>query len=189
VVAAIGDYTAVIANPDSPGEPLARALLYRGIARERNGKASQAFQDYLAAGSHAEAHRDVRRDALCQAFRAAWREKDSGRMDMALRAAANGLAALNAEQRVETLVAVLQALAQPEMREAWSRILRGLLETQHPEVAERMAYLRPVADVLESGDPSRLNPLPPEQRAFAQEVLRRFNDASNAESGASAPTR
>jgi hypothetical protein len=51
--------------------------------------------------------------------------------------------------------------------------VRALLGPQGPEVVERLAVFPVIADALDSGDLSRLDPLPPEQREFALEVLKR----------------
>ncbi len=37
-------------------------------------------------------------------------------------------------------------------------------------------FFKPIAEVLMSGDRSRLDPLPPEQREFAEDVLKKFKD-------------
>ena len=178
----IADYTALTTMRDAPGDALARALLGRAIVRERLGEASQAFEDELAAASHGQADRDVRVEALQRAFRAVWRAQDAERMDTVSQAAADGMAGLSVDERTQALVALCQALAQPEMRDGWPRILRSLLSVQTEEVAERLRFLLPVAEVLETGDPTKLNPLPPEQRAFAQEVLRRFSEPGSGDS-------
>ena len=60
------------------------------------------------------------------------------------------------------------------MRTIWPRVCRRLSESQPPEVAEKLQFLMPVCEVLETGDRSKLNPLPPEVRDFAEELLARF---------------
>jgi hypothetical protein len=76
------------------------------------------------------------------------------------------------------IIAVLRRSADAGMRPHWPRICRALCENQPPEVAEKLAFLLPVCEVLETNDRSRLDPLPPEQRDFALEVLRGFEVAS-----------
>ena len=56
---------------------------------------------------------------------------------------------------------VLQGLARPGTQAAWARIVRALLGPQGPEVVERLAVFPVIADALDSGDLSRLDPLPP----------------------------
>ena len=77
-------------------------------------------------------------------------------------------------ERAEQIEAVLLALASPDMGPSWPRIFGSLAEDQPPEVAQRLAFFRPVASILESGELNLLDPLPPEQREFVQEVLRKF---------------
>ena len=65
------------------------------------------------------------------------------------------------------------------MKSGWPRVARSLSKTQPPEVSERLEFFRPVAEILQSGDLSRLDPLPPEQREFVQEVLQKFDAGQN----------
>ena len=79
-------------------------------------------------------------------------------------------------ERAPFVLAVLRDLTGPELRSAWPRLCRGLLDGQPPEVYEKLQFLLPICTILETGDMTKLDPLPPEQRAFAREVLGEFND-------------
>jgi hypothetical protein len=60
------------------------------------------------------------------------------------------------------------------MKDAWPTAWRILAETQRPEITEALDFLKPVCDVLEGKDRTMLDGLPPEQREFAEDVLKRF---------------
>jgi len=65
-------------------------------------------------------------------------------------------------------------LAKPDTRESWALLLRRMHKKLPPESAEGIAFLFSVADVLEGKGLAVLDALPPEERAFALEVLERF---------------
>ena len=72
------------------------------------------------------------------------------------------------------VIGLMRDLRVSNMRPHWSHICRALCENQPPEVAEQLRFLLPVCDALESNDRTKLDPLPPEQRDFALEVLDGF---------------
>jgi hypothetical protein len=76
--------------------------------------------------------------------------------------------------RTDNLVVWLAGLAEPDLREAWPVAWRYLAHNQPPDVVEALEVFRPVCEVLERGDRSLLDPLPPERREFAERVLERF---------------
>jgi hypothetical protein len=105
---------------------------------------------------------------------------------------AQHLAARPSDQRVLKLTEFLARLASPAMREGWVHAARRLLGAQPPETREALGFLDPVCAVLEGGEKSLLDPLPPEQREFAFKVLARFDadktpQASNGESSPPKP--
>ena len=83
------------------------------------------------------------------------------------------------DQRVLKLTELLAHLASPAMRQGWLHAARRLLGAQPPEVKQALGYLEPVCAVLEGGEKSLLDPLPPEQREFALKVLARFDAEKN----------
>ena len=131
------------------------------------------MDDFLAAMKRPEANMHVRPEALREACQLAGRQ--DAKLAAASHAAVAGLESLGVAERVEQLIAICRALAVPELREAWPHVLRSILEAQPSEVAERLEFVRPIADALETGEVGSLDPLPPEQREFALEVLRRFD--------------
>jgi hypothetical protein len=94
---------------------------------------------------------------------------------------AQHLATKPSDQRVLALTRFLADLASPEMLQGWLHAARRLLGAQPPETRQALVFLEPVCAVLEGGEKSLLDPLPPEQREFALNVLARF-DAEKAPS-------
>jgi hypothetical protein len=98
---------------------------------------------------------------------------------MVVLAAKEGSASLPLEQRTALFTSLLRVLAEPGKKDLWLAVLRSLLAQLPADVSPSIGFFRPVADVLESGDITRLDPLPPEQREFAREVLRRFEPSED----------
>jgi len=65
------------------------------------------------------------------------------------------------------LTEFLARLASPKMRQGWLHAAHRLLGAQSPETRLSLGFLEPVCAVLEGGEKSLLDPLPPEQREFA----------------------
>ena len=71
---------------------------------------------------------------------------------------------------------ILLSLAAPRYRGKWASVWRSLLTAfTDDKVRQGLEQLGPVAEVLETGDRSKLDPLPPDQRSFVEEVLRKFD--------------
>ena len=66
--------------------------------------------------------------------------------------------------------------------------MRNVLEAQPIEVAEHFEFVGLISDALRADEPEKLDPLPPEQREFALEVLRQFETEDEADSPARAHT-
>lgn len=118
-----------------------------------------------------EAGQDVRARAASQAYRTAWQCGDRTHCDEVLEAATEAFGQLESKDRAESIGATLFALASPDMREGWPYALPKLLTGLPDEFAN---IFRPAAEILETGDRSKLDPLPPEQREFVKEILKRF---------------
>jgi hypothetical protein len=73
------------------------------------------------------------------------------------------------------LTEFLARFASPAMRVGWPHAARRLLGAQPPETKQALGFLEPVCTILEGGEKSLLDPLPPEQREFALKVLARFD--------------
>jgi hypothetical protein len=80
------------------------------------------------------------------------------------------------DQKAFKLMEFLARLASPDVRLGWIHAARRLLAAQPPEVRRTLAFLETVCAVLEGGEKSLLDPLPPEQREFALRVLARFDE-------------
>jgi len=65
------------------------------------------------------------------------------------------------------------------MRQGWLHAARRLLGAQPPETRQTLGFLEPVCTILEGGEKSLLDPLPPEQREFALKVLARCDADMN----------
>lgn len=88
---------------------------------------------------------------------------------------AQHLATKTSDQRTLKLTDFLARLASPTMRQGWIYAARRLIGAQPPETRQALGFLEPVCAVLEGGEQSLLDPLPPEQREFALNVLTRFD--------------
>jgi tetratricopeptide (TPR) repeat protein len=168
---AIADYTDVIGFEGAPREMVGSALYSRGAARGTQGDKEGALADFIAVMRMPEAlPRDhilagmvAARDALSEA-----NESAAKKVVAALR---EWLAGFNGEERAQYIVDCLVALTELEARDAWLYAFAELLKGQPEEILKELAFLRPVAEVLESGDLSKLDAIAPEQRDFALQVL------------------
>jgi hypothetical protein len=68
----------------------------------------------------------------------------------------------------------LAVLADLKARDAWLYAFREMLKGQPEETVKDLEFLKPVAEVLETGDMSKLDALAPEQRDFALHVLEKL---------------
>jgi len=170
----IDDFTAVVELKGAPPEKIADALFGRGAARGTRGETVLCLDDCLAAAARPEACERTRTHALGMAYRVACSDQNEALLDRASLAAVKAFGRLERAERFEQMEAVLLLSAQPEMKSAWPRVMKSLAEGQPPEVVERLEFFRPVAEILETGDLSKLDPLPPEQREFVREVLHKF---------------
>jgi len=155
-------------------EQVATALVNRGASKAMQGDTDGAIADSLRAASHRDADKQLRTNALSLAFAAASQEEADAPLQRVSLAASEALGHFEPAERSEQMEAVLLKLASSAMKSRWPRVLSTLSKNQPPEVVERLEFFRPVAEILETGDRSRLDPLPPEQRAFVEEVLEKF---------------
>ena len=174
----IADYTAAIDLPGAPAVQVTRALVNRGVGWVQSGDADRAVADWQTATQNSSGDPEGQCLAVAGLLILSAAQQ---RTDENLLIALSVRDGLNIARRVPFVTGVVRALCQPVMRPHWSRITRALCQNQPPEVAERLQFLLPVCDVLDSGDRSKLDPLPPEQRDFALEVLAGFEPASGAD--------
>ncbi|KAA0142503.1 tetratricopeptide repeat protein, partial [Gimesia chilikensis] len=75
-------------------------------------------------------------------------------------------------------IELLQNLAKPEMKHRWSHVFRILKKSIPDKDCPSLEILAPVAEILDGVPTTNMNRLPPEQRNFVNEVLRRFEPDS-----------
>ena len=175
---AIVDFTTVADLSDAPRKLVAGALFCRACTcgQLSDPDADLCFEDLLISAKEPEAQKEVRRDALALAFAIACAKQDDASLDRVSVCASEGLGHLESTEHFRQLEAVLAQFARPKMKSSWPRALGSLSRTQPLEVVQRLAFFRPVAEILQSGDLSKLDPLPPEQREFVREVLQKFEE-------------
>ena len=108
-------------------------------------------------------------------FRQYWLDGPTNEANNTLDRFSQHLASEPPDQRVLKLTELLARLASPAMRQGWLHAARRLLGAQPPETRQALEFLVPVCAVLEGAEKRLLDPLPPEQREFALEVLARFD--------------
>ena len=177
---AIADCTGVIELEGAPRDQIAKALYNRGIAEGMRGDSQDAVVDFVAALRTDEAPSDLRTLAVARAVRDALAQKNEGAANEAIAALREWLTRLSDGKRTEHIVESLVALADLKARDAWLYTFTELLKGQPEETLKELEFLRPVADVLETGDMSKLDAIAPEQRDFALHILHKLGVASAA---------
>jgi hypothetical protein len=176
---ALTDYTAVVMLGNAPEELVARALFNRGSVNRTLDQKASAIADwtaFLELGAGFEAGVSLAAESL---FRLYWADGVANEANKTLDRLAQHLATKPLDQRVLKLTEFLARLASPAMRQGWLHAARRLLGAQPPETRQALGFLEPVCAVLEGGEKSLLDPLPPEQREFALKVLARFDAEKN----------
>jgi tetratricopeptide (TPR) repeat protein len=189
---AMADLTAVLALEGAPKEAVARALFNRGVTNLAQGQKPSAVADWttlLDLGASVEPGLSLAAECLFSLF---WQDGATDEANSALDRLAQHLATKPPEQRALKLMEFLSRLASPAMRQGWLHAARRLLGAQPPEARQALGFLEPVCAVLDGGEKSLLDPLPPEQREFALKVLARFDadktpQAPNGESNTPKP--
>jgi hypothetical protein len=170
----IADYTATVELDGALPGQVAMALVNRGATKGMLGDTEGEIADGLSAAAIVDAGEEACGKGLGLAVSAACSGLEKSDVDRVLRHTGETLNRLEPAVRSRAIETLLLRLATPSLSPDWPRIFHGLCEDLPPEAAERLEFFRPVAEVLETGDVSRLDPLPPEQRDFVQEVLRKF---------------
>jgi len=174
---AIADCTVVVKLDEAPADLVAQAFFNRSVAKHLQRDIDGAITDGLAAAEAASADEETRARALKLAIEVSCTERGEDELNRVLRLAAETLSHVPFPQRSREIETVFLRLASPVMKSGWPRVLRRLSEGLPPEVAKRLEFFSPVADILETDDLSRLDPLPPEQREFVREVLQKFEES------------
>ena len=172
---AVTDYTAVVALQDAPKEQVAKAMVNRGFTSLRLGHKASAIADWTAVLELGTGFEDGVSVAAERLFRLYWLDGAAKEANNTLDRLAQHLATKPSDQRVLKVMEFLARLASLGMRQGWPQAARRLLAAQPPETRQALGFLEPVCTVLEGGEKSLLDPLPPEQREFALKVLARFD--------------
>jgi tetratricopeptide (TPR) repeat protein/energy-coupling factor transporter ATP-binding protein EcfA2 len=175
---AISDWSAVIDMVGVPNEQRARAFFGRWLTFRRQDE-TLAVDDLLKVIDLAVMTDDLVVHAAKLAYRILWVGKDySGAKDVVTKL--GGIVnSLPKELASPTALRFLNWITAPGLKDAWAAAWRVLAETSRPEVAEALHFLEPVCAVLEGKDRAVLDGLPPEQREFAENVLKSFEAKPN----------
>ncbi|MCX6930934.1 MAG: winged helix-turn-helix domain-containing protein, partial [Verrucomicrobia bacterium] len=176
---ALADYTAVVALEGAPSDQVAQALVNRGVANVALGQKARAITDWttvLEMGAGFEDNISLAAGNLCRQY---WLDGATNEANNTLDRLAEHLATEPSDRRALALTEFLARLASPGMRQGWLHAARRLLGAQPPEARQALGFLEPVCAIMEGGEKSLLDPLPPEQREFALKVLARFDAEKN----------
>jgi tetratricopeptide (TPR) repeat protein len=186
--AAIRDLTAVLEAPSGrewlPPGPLPRRSFPRPLSQAPD-----------AAWHHLDPAIEIpgaiwadRVEAVRMLIEVTAQDRDSRRRNEVLKQFVKALEELDVEQRLPHCITLLRAVAHSRRRDDWPEIARILTVAQPRESVEQLTLLfGAVADVLQDGDRSCLDALPPELREFAAEVLAQFSPKTE-EDGEASPT-
>ena len=140
---ALADYTAAIELPGAPADQVAWALNSRGVSKGKQGDPTGELADYTAAIelpdliTYPEGS-SLLLDATIFAFETAWELKDIGSAKKTVLLFGKSLEKTSLQVLMECVTRFLSRLAEPDMREAWPKAYRWLLEDQPDEVAEML---------------------------------------------------
>lgn len=171
---AISDWSAVIDGADSPIDQVARALLCRWLLKQRQDSTYTAVEDLVKVIDLAVMADDAAVHAAKLAYGILWSDKNYSKAKAVLSQLACVLQSATNELASASALRFLNGIAAPGMEQAWQVAWHILAESKHPEVVEALGFLKPVCDVLEGKNRMVLDRLPPEQREFAENVLKRF---------------
>jgi hypothetical protein len=152
----------------------AGALFNRGVAKKGQGCEDDALADWTDIVKRPDVPGEVRILAGQAALGSAFARDDEQGLNLVVKALDEWLAHLTAEDRTARLMEFLVALAQPAAQGIWVYAFNHLVTDRGDEMGVQLEVLNPIAEVLATGDRAKLDPLSPEQRDFALEVLRRF---------------
>lgn len=169
---AIFDLTTAVDLSETSPDVRSVALFSRAQAYLRLGQSDRAFEDAITVGGDAVCATPMRVLALVLAARVS--PSHPRRVERVCSEAEGFVTSVGPEQQGTFIVALLGGLASPETVSVWLHLWRAVGRDQPEDVLSSLAFLDAVADVLEGRDRSVLNPLPPEQREFAEEILRKL---------------
>lgn len=177
VEGSITDFTAAIDLQDAPTEYIALALFNRGNAKRQRGDVNDAVTDYTKILTIGPQNSELTSDAASAAFETI---SQLGGGDAILLAFESLLASTPLDTATETTIRFLNKIAVPKLKSTWPKAWRSLSTNLRPEIVESLRLFEPVCLALETGSNAQLAALPPEQRDFVENVLRRFDVIDNA---------
>jgi hypothetical protein len=179
VQGAISDWSAVIDTAGAPNEQIARALFSRWLICRHQDKVFDAVEDLFKVIDLAVMTDDAAVHAAKIAYAILWLRKDYSGAKTVVTKLGGVLNSVPKELARAAALRFLNSIASPGMRDAWPTAWRALVETQPSEAAEALHFLEPVCAVLEGKERTVLDGLPPEQREFAENVLKSFELGRN----------
>ena len=184
---AIRDLTVTVNLPEIPPDIQAAALISRGQAYVDLGQPTQAFEDAISVVGNTACAAPLRIFAVAAAARVS--PSDPHRVERVCSDAKAFVTSLPPEEQRKCIVELLSRLASPETASVWLRLWRTTGWEPPENALSSLAFLDAVAGVLEGHDRSILNPLPPEQREFAEDILRMLQPPTDAGPGGGASVR
>jgi tetratricopeptide (TPR) repeat protein/DNA-binding MarR family transcriptional regulator/energy-coupling factor transporter ATP-binding protein EcfA2 len=175
---AISDWSAVIDMVGVPNEQRARAFFSRWLTFRRQDE-TLAIEDLLKVIDLAVMTDDLVVHAANIAYGILWLRKDYSGAKAVVTKLGGVLNTASKDLASATALRFLNRITSPGLKDAWAAAWRVLAGTSRPEVAEALHFLEPVCAVLEGKDRAVLDGLPPEQREFAENVLRSFEAKPN----------
>ena len=168
------DFTSVVGLEGAPPYLVASALTNRAGTRHDQTDTEGALTDAMAAARLSDVPALIRMTAASNALHYACIADEREIIDQILSTVKASASEGSETEHARHLIRFLRLSARPQLRDVWPYAWRALTEDQPAEVVKQLAFLGPVAEVLETGDTSMIDPLPPEQRRFTQEALREF---------------
>ncbi len=172
---AISDWTAVIDLVGVPNEQLARAFFSRWLTFRHQDRTFAAVEDLVKVIDLAVMTDDLVFHAAKISYSILRLRKDYSGAKAVVTKFGGVLNSASKELARATALRFLNSIALPGMKDAWPTAWRILAQTQRPDIAEALHFLEPVCAVLEGKERAVLDGLPPEQREFAENVLRSFD--------------
>ncbi|MGA2177582.1 MAG: tetratricopeptide repeat protein [Verrucomicrobiota bacterium] len=172
---AISDCTDVIEMMGVSKENLAWASFNRGLTFHQQDKSLAAVADFLKVIDLAVLADDLVVHAAKIAYGILWLRKDYAGAKAVVTKLGGVLNSAPNELACAAALRFLNSITSPIMKDAWPTAWRILAETPRPELGEALHFLEPVCAVLEGKERAILDGLPPEQREFAEKVLRSFD--------------
>ena len=184
----IEDYTRVVEMAEAPPDVAAQTLCNRAAAKWNSGDHEAAYADLVASLRVEGASVESRVATGTGAIQAALHLENSAKLAQAASLVSQTSPGLGGEARLKVPMGILLSLAAPRHRDEWASVWRSLLSAlPDDDISQGLEQLGPVAEILETGDRTKLDPLPPEQRNFVEEVLKKFDGLPTEDSDPESP--